>query len=105
MGIPKKNPAKGPTQGSAAQAASESLLTSRPETTDGTTEGTTDTAPRPAVRARDILPIRRVAKTKLTLTMDPALKRRLKAAAAAEDITISDLVEQWAEDWLHTQQG
>lgn len=105
MGIPKKNPTTAPTRSSAAQAASESLLTSRPGATGGATEVTTDAAPRNMVRARDILPTKRVAKTKLTLTMDPALKRRLKAAAAAGDITISDLVEQWAEDWLRTRQG
>ena len=32
--------------------------------------------------------------------MDPDLKRRLKAAAAADEVTVSELVERWATSWL-----
>ncbi|MFD8880888.1 hypothetical protein [Corynebacterium xerosis] len=84
MAIPKKTP----TENTAADA----LLRSRPKTATGDKK----------VRARDILPTSPAtsSKTKLTLTMNPDLKRQLKAAAAAADTTVSDLVETWATDWL-----
>ena len=84
MAIPKKIPTE--------HAAADALLRSRPKKTTGSGK----------VRARDILPTSPTdtAKTKLTLTMNPDLKRQLKAAAAAADTTVSDLVEAWATDWL-----
>lgn len=89
MGIPKKT--RTTPNHNAQQAASDSLLTSKPSA---------DSATRETATARDILPTRTTSKTKLTLTMDAALKRRLKAAAAAQDTTVSDLVEKWATTWL-----
>ena len=50
--------------------------------------------------ARTIFATDKAARDKLTLTMDATLKRRLKAAAAMENKTISELVEQWSSAWL-----
>ncbi|MDN6660992.1 MAG: hypothetical protein L0L26_03885, partial [Corynebacterium variabile] len=89
MAVPKKK---------ATQNAAETLMRSRPDA-----EESSDTEAGSAasmVSARDILPTRTApAKTKLTLTVDPDLKRRLKATAAADEVTVSELVERWATSW------
>ncbi|MGO1866331.1 MAG: hypothetical protein ACTH0G_11520 [Corynebacterium variabile] len=36
--------------------------------------------------------------------MDPDLKRRLKAAAASDEVTVSELVERWAASCLDSRQ-
>lgn len=90
MPVPKKK---------TAQSASETLMRSRPST--GENHETKTVSATSKVSARDILPTRTTpAKTKLTLTVDPDLKRRLKAAAAADEVTVSELVERWATSWL-----
>lgn len=90
MPVPKKK---------TAQSAAETLMRSRPSTEEiPATETVSATS---KVSARDILPTRTTpVKTKLTLTVDPDLKRRLKAAAAADEVTVSELVERWATSWL-----
>lgn len=50
--------------------------------------------------ARTIFANDKAARDKLTLTMDAELKRRLKAAAAMEGLTISELVDRWSRTWL-----
>lgn len=90
MPVPKKK---------TAQSAAETLMRSRPST--GESPETETVSATSKVSARDILPTRTTpAKTKLTLTVDPDLKRRLKAAAAADEVTVSELVERWATSWL-----
>ncbi len=90
MPVPKKK---------TIQSAAETLMRSRPSTGDGPETGNRSATS--MVSARDILPTRTTpAKTKLTLTVDPDLKRRLKAAAAADEVTVSELVEKWATSWL-----
>jgi len=90
MPVPKKK---------TVQSASETLMRSRPSA--GESPAAETVSPTGKVRARDILPTRTTpAKTKLTLTVDPDLKRRLKAAAAADEVTVSELVERWATSWL-----
>lgn len=90
MPVPKKK---------TAQSASETLMRSRPSA--GESPAAEAVSATSKVSARDILPTRTTpAKTKLTLTVDPDLKRRLKAAAAADEVTVSELVERWATAWL-----
>ena len=90
MPVPKKK---------TAQSAAETLMRSRPST--GEHPETETVSATGKISARDILPTRTTpAKTKLTLTVDPDLKRRLKAAAAADELTVSELVERWATSWL-----
>lgn len=90
MAVPKKK---------TTQSAAETLMRSRPDIGQSVDAGTSNAAS--LVSARDILPTRTTpAKTKLTLTVDPELKRRLKAAAAADEVTVSELVEHWATTWL-----
>lgn len=90
MAVPKKK---------ATQNAAETLMRSRPST--GESPATETVSATSKVNARDILPTRTTpAKTKLTLTVDPDLKRRLKAAAAADEVAVSELVERWATSWL-----
>ncbi|MGP5299877.1 ribbon-helix-helix protein [Corynebacterium variabile] len=90
MAVPKKK---------TAQSAAETLMRSRPSA--GESADTEASSASNMVSARDILPTRTTpAKTKLTLTVDPDLKRRLKAAAAADEVTVSELVERWATSWL-----
>ena len=90
MPVPKKK---------TAQSAAETLMRSRPSAGENPETETVSAISK--VSARDILPTRTTpAKTKLTLTVDPDLKRRLKAAAAADELTVSELVERWATSWL-----
>lgn len=90
MAVPKKK---------TTQNAAETLMRSRPDT--GKSADTEAGSAASMVSARDILPMRTTpTKTKLTLTVDPDLKRRLKAAAAADEVTVSELVERWATSWL-----
>lgn len=89
MGIPKKNSTS--KDSGSQEAAARSLLASQPTVNSNTPE---------PVTARDILPTTGTSKTKLTLTMEATLKRRLKSAAAAQETTVSELVEQWATTWL-----
>lgn len=90
MPVPKKK---------TTQSAAETLMRSRPSTGEDPDPEAGSAAS--MVSARDILPTRTTpAKTKLTLTVDPGLKRRLKAAAAADEVTVSELVERWATSWL-----
>lgn len=93
MPVPKKK---------TAQSASETLMRSRPSAGESPAAEAVSATGR--VSARDILPTRTTpAKTKLTLTVDPDLKRRLKAAAAADEVTVSELVERWATSWLDSR--
>lgn len=93
MPVPKKK---------TSQSASETLMRSRPST--GESPAAEAVSPTSRVSARDILPTRTTpAKTKLTLTVDPDLKRRLKAAAASDEVTVSELVERWATSWLDSR--
>lgn len=83
--------------------AAETLMRSRPSA--GESLSATTGAPNSMISARDILPTRTTpARTKLTLTVDPDLKRRLKAAAASDEVTVSELVERWATSWLDSRQ-
>lgn len=50
--------------------------------------------------ARNIFAEDKPPREKITLTMNIALKRKLKIAAATEGVTISELVELWAQEWL-----
>jgi len=93
MPVPKKK---------TSQSASETLMRSRPSA--GESPAAEAVSPTSRVSARDILPTRTTpAKTKLTLTVDPDLKRRLKAAAASDEVTVSELVERWATSWLDSR--
>lgn len=93
MSVPKKK---------TSQSASETLMRSRPSAGESPAAETVSATSR--VSARDILPTRTTpAKTKLTLTVDPDLKRRLKAAAASDEVTVSELVERWATSWLDSR--
>lgn len=93
MPVPKKKK---------SQSASETLMRSRPSA--GESPAAEAVSPTNKVSARDILPTRTTpAKTKLTLTVDPDLKRRLKAAAASDEVTVSELVERWATSWLSSR--
>jgi len=51
--------------------------------------------------ARTIFANDKATRDKLTLTMEVELKRQLKAAAAMEGLTISELVDRWARTWLY----
>lgn len=82
MAIPKKS-------GSAAQQ----LRATKPSGNSAEREG-----------ARTIFANDKTARDKLTLTMDAELKRRLKAAAAMEGLTISELVDRWSRAWLSEQE-
>ena len=53
--------------------------------------------------ARTIFANDKVLRDKLTLTIDAELKRQLKATAAMEGLTISELVDRWARTWISEQ--
>lgn len=51
-------------------------------------------------KAKTIFASDKEPREKITLTMPIGLKRELKAATAMEGTTISELLEQWAREWI-----